>query len=321
MNASALNVEATGLARLGARVRRFLRVHWYAYAMLTPVLVVTVTLVGYPLLRGVYLSLTDANANNIGNQFIPASYEFVGLKNYLSILSGNEGHFYSILWRTVVWTAVNVFFHYTIAMGLALMLNRKLKGRGLYRTLLMVPWAMPQFVAAFAWGYMYNGDFGIFNQVLGTLGFEPRAWLNEPFTAFVAVIIVNVWLGIPFMMVALLGGMQSISQDLYEAASIDGANGWQKFRYITMPGLRSVSSTVILLGTIWTFNMFVVIYLITRGGPYDSTQILGTYAYRQFIDLRQFAVAATYGVLILSSLVVFASAYRRVLRRQGEAWA
>ncbi len=123
------------------------------------------------------------------------------------------------------------------------------------------------------------------------------------------------------MIVALLGGLQSINQELYEAAEVDGANPFQRFRHITLPGLRSVSTTVILLGTIWTFNMFNVIYLITRGGPYGSTNILVTYAYIKFFDQRDFAVSATYGVLILSLLLVFASAYRRVTRSDEEVWA
>jgi arabinogalactan oligomer/maltooligosaccharide transport system permease protein len=307
--------------RRDSRVRRFVRTHWYAYAMLVPVAVVMLVLVGYPLARGVFLSLTDATARNVGNRFIPPSYQFVGLGNYVDLLTGHEGNFYPVLARTVMWTAANVLFHYVIGLGLALMLHRELRGRTLYRILLLVPWAVPTYVAAFGWRYMFNGDYGLFNQVLGAAGLAPRAWLNGPVSALVAVIMVNVWLGVPFMMVALLGGLQSINPDLYEAAKVDGASPLQRFRYITVPGLRSVSTTVILLGTIWTFNMFNVIYLITRGGPFNSTNILVTYAYIKFFDQREFAVSAAYGVLILSLLLVFASAYQRVTRGDKEAWA
>ncbi len=309
--------------RQEGRIRRFLRIHWYAYTMLIPVVMAMVLLVGYPLLRGIYLSLTDADQTNLGNRFLPPTYHFVGLRNYLDILSGREGQFWHVLYRTVLWTGINVTLHFAIGMALALMLNRQLRGRAAYRMLLMIPWAIPQYVAAFAWGYLYNGDYGLINQVLSKFGMAPHAWLNEPLTAFWAVIVVNVWLGVPFMMLALLGGLQSINIELYEAAAIDGASPWQRFRFITLPGLRSVSATVILLGTIWTFNMFVVIYLITRGGPFDSTQILSTIAYRKFNELHQYAIASTYGVLILSTLVAFASLYRRMLRRSdtGEVWA
>ncbi len=321
MAATAPAVERVRPPWRESRVRRFVRVHWYAYAMLVPVTVVMLVLVGYPLARGVFLSLTDADARNVGNRFLPASYQFVGLKNYTELLTGREGNFYPVLARTVVWTGVNVLFHYAVGLGLALMLHRSLRGRTVYRILLLVPWAVPTYVAAFGWRYMFNGDYGLFNQVLQGLGMAPRAWLNGPVSAFVAVIMVNVWLGVPFMMVAMLGGLQSINQDLYEAAEVDGASPFQRFRHITLPGLRSVSSTVILLGTIWTFNMFNVIYLITRGGPYNSTSILVTHAYIKFFDQRDFAVSATYGVLILSLLLVFATAYRRVTRSDKEVWA
>jgi arabinogalactan oligomer/maltooligosaccharide transport system permease protein len=145
-------------------------------------------------------------------------------------------------------------------------------------------------------------------------------WLGQSDWALFAVIVVNVWLGVPFMMVALLGGLQSIPGDLYEAAEMDGATPWQRFRNVTLPGLRSVSSTVILLGIIWTFNMFPVIYLIA--GPNPNTRILVTYAFERFFSgaSRDYAVASTYGVLILSVLLVFATVYRRALRKQGEVW-
>jgi arabinogalactan oligomer/maltooligosaccharide transport system permease protein len=213
-----------------------------------------------------------------------------------------------------------VFLHYVIGLGLALMLNRKLRGRTLYRILLLVPWAVPTYVAAFGWRYMFNGDYGLFNLALESFGIAPVAWLNGELSAFAAVIMVNVWVGVPFMVVALLGGLQSINPELHEAAEVDGASPFQRFRYITLPGLRSVSTTVILLGTIWTFNMFNIIYLITRGGPFNSTNILVTYAYIKFFDQRAFAVSATYGVLILSLLLVFAAGFRRVTRGE-EVWS
>jgi arabinogalactan oligomer/maltooligosaccharide transport system permease protein len=136
-----------------------------------------------------------------------------------------------------------------------------------------------------------------------------------------SVIAVNVWLGVPFMMLALLGGLQAIPRELHEAAEVDGATPWQRFRHITLPGLRPVSSTVVLLGTIWTFNQFPVIFLLTRGGPGGSTEILVTYAYRQaFEGIRDYSGSAAWGMVILALLVVLAVVYRRALRTQGEVW-
>lgn len=304
------------------RARRSWDTHWYAWAMVLPVVLVLGVLVGYPLVRGVYLSFTDATEANIGRTLgenhIPSTYRFVGLDNFWHVVSGQDGNFYPRLWWTLLWTASCVFFHYTIGLGLAVLLNRRMRLRSLYRVLLILPWAVPAFVAAFAWRLMFNtGRSGIFNIVLGKLGFGAVQWLNDPLMQKVSVVAVNTWLGVPFMMVALLGGLQSISSDLYEAAEMDGASPWQRFRHVTLPGLRPVSSTVVLLGVIWTFNMFPVIYLVIGPNAGDQVQILATYAYQlAFAGVRDYAVSATYGVIILSMLLVFASGYRRVLARQ-----
>ncbi len=303
--------------RAQGRLRRSWDKHWYAYAMVAPVVVVLGGLVLYPLVRGIVLSLTNATNRNIGNSVIPARYSYVGLDNYIRILSGEDGQFYPVLLRTLVWTASCVVLHYGIGLGLAVMLNREFRGRTVYRVLLILPWAVPAFISAFSWRFLFNTDGGMINTALGGVGLGPVEWLGPTNTVLVAVIIVNVWLGVPFMMVALLGGLQSIPTELYEAAEVDGASAWQRFVNVTLPGLRSVSATVILLGTIWTFNMFPIIFLIARSNEY--AQILVTYSYNLFYN-GQLARSAAYGVIILSMLVVFAGAYRRVLRKQGEVW-
>ncbi|MFF5112146.1 carbohydrate ABC transporter permease [Streptosporangium sp. NPDC000509] len=304
-------------------IRRSMSQHWYAWAMVAPVVVVTAVLIGWPLVRGVYLSLTDATeatmGRTIGVNVIPSTYEFIGIGNYLDILSG--GLFWDKLTWTVIWTVACVGLHYGLGLGLALLLNRKLRFRSAYRLMLILPWAIPPFVAAFIWRYLYNSDFGVINAMLKVTGLGAVGWLDDPTTAKIAVIAVNVWVGVPFMMVALLGGLQSIPGELYEAAEVDGATPWQRFRHITVPGLRTVSSTIVLLGTIWTFNMFPLIFLITGGGPGSSTEILVTYAYREaFTGIRNYSGSAAWGVIILLLLVVMALVYRRALRKQGEVW-
>ncbi|MER7959767.1 sugar ABC transporter permease [Streptomyces sp. NPDC096030] len=306
------------------KVRRSLSTHWYAWAMVAPVVVVIGVIIGYPLIRGIYLSLTNANERNversIGVNQIPATYEFVGLDNYADALTGNQ--FLGTLGWTLVWTVACVSVTFVLGLALANILNRRIAGRSVYRMLLILPWAVPGFVSVFAWRFLYNQDNGLLNQILGGSGIDAVPWLNDPTWAKFSVIAVNVWLGVPFMMVALLGGLQSIPGELYEAAEMDGANAWQRFRNITLPGLRSVSTTVILLSTIWTFNMFPVIFLLTRGGPGEATQILVTQAYKFSFEIspRDFAQSSTWGVLILVLLMVFAAIYRRVLRKQGEVW-
>ncbi|PRX97810.1 carbohydrate ABC transporter permease [Allonocardiopsis opalescens] len=304
---------------------RLWRTHWYAWAMIAPVVIVLAVLIGIPLSRGLYLSFTNANESNVGRTIgmneIPATYEFVGADNFLAILSGELGSFWPRLTWTLVWTVACTALHYGIGLGLAVALNRRLRFRAVYRMLLVLPWAVPPFVSIFIWRYLYNNDFGVFNAMLRTAGLPTVGWLNDALTAKIAVIAVNVWLGVPFMMLALLGGLQAIPKELYEASRVDGASPWQQFRYITIPGLRQISSTIVLLGTIWSFNMFPVIYLVTEGGPGDSSELLVTYAFRlAFEGIRNYSASSAYGLLILVLLIVLAVVYQRALRRGGEAW-
>jgi arabinogalactan oligomer/maltooligosaccharide transport system permease protein len=315
-------------------VRKSLEKHWYAWVMVLPTVIVLGVLVLLPLVQGVYQSFTNLNESNqraeickkvLGGEETctpnPDRAEFIGLDNYVDILTGARGEFWLQFTNTVVWTVSCVVFHFALGLGLAVMLNRKFRGRGFYRVALIVPWAVPAFVAAFAWRFLFDQQFGLFNALLPLVGIDPVEWFAHRWTALFTAIVANVWLGVPFMMVALLGGLQSISGDLYEAAEIDGASPWQRFVNITLPGLRPVSATVILLGTIWTFNMFPIIFFVTRGQPAGATEILVTGAYRAaFEGVRNYALAASYGVLILSILVVYAGFYRRMLRKQGEVF-
>jgi arabinogalactan oligomer/maltooligosaccharide transport system permease protein len=308
--------------------------YWYAWAMAGPVVVVLGVLIFYPLVRGIYLSFTNLTEANQQSEICtrsitgaeecqpnPNSWQFVGLDNYTKVLSGEVGEFWQWLGITLIWTVACVVFHYAIGLGLATLLNRPMRWRGVYRVLLILPWAVPAFVSAFAWRFMFNERFGLFNSLLASVGLDPVAWFDNVWTALFTAIATNIWLGVPFMMVTLLGGMQTIPGELYEAATIDGATPWQRFVHVTLPGLRSVSMTVILLGTIWTFNMFPVIFLVTEGQPAGQTEILVTGAYRAaFSGIRNYSLASTYGVLILSILLVFSMLYRRALRRQGEVW-
>jgi arabinogalactan oligomer/maltooligosaccharide transport system permease protein len=316
------------------RLRRAYDRSWFAWAMVIPTVVVLGVLVLFPLVQGVYQSFTNLNEGNQSSEICtktlgggeeckpnPKEQKFVGIDNYKRILTGETGHFWLQFTNTIVWTVSCVFFHYTIGLGLAVMLNRRFRGRGIYRVLLIVPWAVPAFVSAFAWRFLFNQNFGLINSVLRSVGLDPVEWFAHRWTALFTAIVTNIWLGVPFMMVAILGGLQSISDDVYEAAEMDGASPWQRFRHITLPGLRPVSATVILLGTIWTFNMFPIIFFVTGGEPAGKSEILVTGAFRAaFEGLRNYSLAASYGVIILSLLVVFATAYRRAMKTQGEVF-
>ncbi|WP_329490756.1 sugar ABC transporter permease [Kitasatospora sp. NBC_01246] len=307
------------------RLKRSYAKHWYAYAMIAPVVLVLGVLVIYPLVQGVWLTLTDANSLNsartIGANEIPATYQFVGFDNYADILwgPGSYDRFWSHFVWTIAWTAICVALHYTLGLALALLLNQKLRGRTAYRLLLILPWAVPTFVTVFSWRLML-ADGGALNSVLGFLHLPEPSWLSDPFAQKAAAILVNTWVGVPFMMISLLGGLQSIPAELYEAAEMDGASAWQRFRYVTLPGLRTVSSTVVLLGVIWTFNQFAVIFLLFGTGAPDA-QLLVTWAYYLGFGQqpRDYAQSAAYGVILLSILIVFTTFYRRWLARNEQA--
>ncbi|MFD8479842.1 carbohydrate ABC transporter permease [Kitasatospora sp. NPDC059673] len=307
------------------RIRLSYSKYWYAYAMVAPVVIVLGVLVGYPLVRGFYLTLTNATSLNVGRQIgvnhIPDSFDFVGLDNYADVLWGPTAYdrFWSHFIWTVIWTAVCVFLHYSIGLGLAMLLNRKIRGRSLYRLVLILPWAVPTFVTVFSWRLML-ADGGAVNGLLSMLHLPEPGWLSDPLAQKFAAILVNTWVGVPFMMISLLGGLQSIPAELYEAAEMDGANAWQRFRYVTLPGLRTVSSTVVLLGVIWTFNQFAIIFLLFGSGAPDA-QILVTWAFRLGFGQQpaDYAQSATYGILLLSILIVFTSFYRRWTARVEKA--
>lgn len=241
----------------------------------------------------------------------------VGLSNYTNVLKGAE--FWRILWQTIIWTFTNVFFHFIIGLGLALLLNAKIKGRTIYRIVLLLPWAVPSYITAFSWRWLFNQDYGFFNQLLHAIGVDPIPWLSDPFWAMFAVIVTNIWLGFPFMMVVFLGGLQSIPTELYEALRIDGGGKLSEFRYVTLPMLKPVTLTATLLGAIWTFNMFNIIYLITQGGPFHRTDILATFAYIKAFENWNFGMATTYAVIILSMLLVFSFFYIKNLGEEATA--
>jgi arabinogalactan oligomer/maltooligosaccharide transport system permease protein len=315
---------ATGTAgKRGAReARQRLKMTLRAYLWLSPLIICLAIIVVYPLVNGLILSFTNADQTNIAEQIgavsYPATYKFIGLQNYITIVrnwftpGSDENH---VIIQTVIWIVANSVFHFVLGLGLALILNRKMRFRGLYRTLLMVPWAMPQFVAAFAWRFLYNQQGGYIDALLQTLHLPAIDWGSDPAWALVSVIIVNIWLGIPFMTVTLLGGLQSIPAELYEAAAMDGTSRWQRFRYITLPMLRPVAFLVTLLDVIWTFNVFAVIFLITQGGPFHRSDTLFTYAWSQAFQVPQrYGLGGAYGIIILLILLVFTVIYSRMLR-------
>ncbi len=237
---------------------------------------------------------------------------YVGLDNYASILTARggdllgSGSFWLVLLVTVLWTALNVGLHLAIGVALALLLHRPyLRLKAVYRVLLILPWAVPNYVTALAWKGMFHRQFGAMNALLASVGAEPVSWFSHWVTAFGANVATNVWLGFPFMMVVTLGALTAIPRDLYEAAAVDGASAWQRFRLITLPLLRPFLAPAAAMGAVWTFNMFNVVFLVSGGEPDGSTEILVSEAYRwAFTRGHQYGYAAAYAVLIFVILLI-----------------
>ncbi len=300
------------------RARRALAAHRVAYAYVAPAALGMLVLVLVPFVFGLALGFFN---------HCEGRFEFVGLRNFWEILSGGGAplthplNFYFTLGVTLLWTVVNVALHTGIGLGLALLLrNPTLRFKGVYRVLLIVPWAVPNYITALMWKGMFHRQFGAVNQVLGLLGISPVSWFSHFWSAFTANVVTNTWLGFPFMMVVSLGALQSIPRELYEAAEVDGASRWATFRHITLPLLKPALLPAVVLGSIWTFNMFNVIYLVSGGEPGGSTDILITEAYRwAFIRYERYGLAAAYAVLIFLILLGYTYLTSRVTRAAKEA--
>ena len=192
---------------------------------------------------------------------------FVGFQNYIDVFTKPvlpQTSFYQLFAQTIIWTAVNVFFHVTLGVALALILDRRLRGRNVYRAMLILPWAIPAVASLQIWRTEFNFQYGAVNQILGLFGIAPIPWMSDPIWNFVAMVITNIWLGVPFMMVITLGALQSISHDYYEAADLDGATTAQAFTSITVPLLKPILVPAILLGAFLTFNNILVPFFINQ---------------------------------------------------------
>jgi arabinogalactan oligomer/maltooligosaccharide transport system permease protein len=327
LGAGALALALLLLVGLGAfsLVGRSLRRHRQAYLYIAPAIFGMVVLVFFPFTYGVTLSFTDSNLYNTGKAL---SDIWIGLRNYADILGdfafikrGDGGsfvnylNFYWTLLFTIIWTVCNVTIGVVSGLILALVLNtRALALRPIYRVVLILPWAMPNYITALIWKGMFHQQFGVINQVIQLLGFPAVSWFDRPASSFLTALATNGWLSFPFMMVVSLGALQSIPADLYEAARVDGASRWQQFKAITLPSLRPALVPAVIISVVWTFNMFNIIYLVTGGEPGSSTEILVTQAYKFAFERYRYGYAAAYSTVIFGILLVYGTIQNRVSR-------
>lgn len=281
------------------------------YMLLAAAAVGLALLVIFPMAYEIRLAFTNMSLRHFRNYSLSLEQ---GIKNFKLIFTEpilKQVKFLPLLSRTILWTVINLIFHVSGGLVLAILLNRRMRGRGIYRTLLVFPWAIPQIVAVLAWRGEFHFEYGFINVMLKSIGLQPIQWMIDPFWNFTAACITNIWLGIPFMMIIILGGLQSIPLEFYDAAEIDGASNWQQFRSITLPMLRPILTPAIILGTIWTFNNFNVPYMINRY-ELETSDILVTALFRAAFEYNRYGFSAAFALVILLILFVFSLTYIRV---------
>ena len=276
------------------------------YIFSFPIVFLVFVIIGLPSIYTFIISFT--------NKRIGYSYHFVGVDNYLRIFK--DPTYWLVLRNTFIYTVSCIVLKLVLGFAFAMLLNEKFRGRGFVRVSMLVPWAIPGMVAAHTWRWMYNDQYGIINVILKNIGFidSPILWLSDRNIALISVIIVNIWRGIPFFLFSILGGLQTIDTQLYDAAKVDGANVVKRFLNVTVPSIAPVLTITTLLSTIWTFNDFDNIWLITGGGPLNSSSVISTYTYSTAFISNQMGRALAVSISIIPILIILLIIANKMIR-------
>jgi ABC-type sugar transport system permease subunit len=296
-----------GRRRASLALRREARL---AYAILAPTLLVILGLVAYPFVSAVYLSLQD--------KMVGAPGRFIGIDNYVELF--RDEVFWRTAWNTTVYTVVAVALKFVLGLTMALVLDQERRFNNVFRTLLFVPWAVPVVIVALNWRWIYDDLSGFLNNFLITTGITTNiiSWLSDPSLAMGCVIAVVVWAGTPFYAMTFLAGLQAIPRELYEAAEIDGASIVQQFRYVTVPRLRTIFLTTVMLSTIWTATNLQFVFILTRGGPASRTEIFPHLAYVTALGARRLGLGAAVSLIFFPLLVILIVLLTRRMLRQAD---
>lgn len=273
-----------------------------------PALIIVGLLFIYPFFSSIFYSFTNKN-------LIALTYHFVGLDNYRTVLS--DPNFFTAFFNSIKWTVLSLAGQVFVGFVLALALHRVRRFKKLYRTLLIVPWAFPTIVIAFSWQWILNGVYGYLPNMIVKLGLMDTAppFLTDTAWAFICLVFINVWFGAPMIMVNVLSALQTVPQEQFEAAKIDGASSWQVFRYITFPHIKVVVGLLVVLRTVWIFNNFDIIYLITGGGPSNATMTLPIFAYNLGWGTKMLGRASAVTVLLFIFLLAVCFIYFSIISK------
>ena len=278
------------------------------YLLIVPAAIILLGLLAYPLLLGIWLSLTSATIGNPG--------QFVGLQNYATIFA--DPIFQGAAWYSVFYTICAEAGKLVLGLALALLLNQRFRGYRVSRALMLLPWVAPTVLSALAWLWLLDPQFSAVSWLLVRLHLihSNIDFLGHPWSARISLIVVNIWRGLPYFAIGYLAGLQSISKDLYEAAAIDGADGWQAFRRITWPLLMPITTILVAFSSIFTLTDFQLIWTITHGGPTDATQVFTTLAYQRAISGGQLGEGAAIAVSPIVIMIVLAFFVVRSVREK-----
>ena len=284
----------------------------WPYLLITPALVAVLTVVFVPVANAILMSFQSYDLRR------PSGIGFVGLKNYLAVFG--DPLFWRALWKTILWVLFGVGLQFFFGLVLALLLNRNFFGRGLVRSISLIPWVTPGVLIGLMWRWIFDGSYGVLNDLLLRLGVihDKIPFLAQPATAFPAVILTIVWQGIPFFALMILAGLQGIPDELYDAADVDGASGFQKLVRITIPSLKNIIFVTTLLRIIWVANSVDVIFNLTEGGPAYSTQTLSVYIFNKGNALN-LGYASTMSIMLTLLLALVAVLYLKSIFKNQEA--
>lgn len=273
-----------------------------------PAMIVVSVLFIYPFLSSIFYSFTNKN-------LIMPNWKFVGFDNYVAVI--NDPSFWLAFSNSILWTIFSLVGQVLVGFALAMALHRIRHLQWLYKILLIIPWAFPTIVIAFSWQWILNGVYGYLPNMIVKLGLMDIAphFLSDSTWAFISLVFINVWFGAPLIMVNVLSALQTVPQEQYEAAKIDGANAWQVFRHITLPHIKVVIGLLVLLRTVWVFNNFDIIYLITGGGPANSTMTLPIFAYNMGWGTKMLGRSSAVTVLLFLFLLLVCFIYFKVISR------
>jgi ABC-type sugar transport systems, permease components len=276
--------------------------------LMIPIVVVIFIIMGLPFLRAIYWSFTD--------KVIGSKEHFIFFKNYTKLFS--DAVYWKSLKNTLIYTTGCILAKLLFGLLWAVVLNQNFKGKAFFRTALLIPWALPGMVAAMTFRWMYDSTYGIINSVLIHLGIIslPIAWLSNPKIVLFSAMIVNIWRGIPFFMFSILGEMQTLDKQVYEAATVDGAGIFKQFRYITLPSISNVLKVTTLLSTIWTFNDFENVWLVTGGGPLYASSVISTYTYDTAFIQNSFGRALSVATSVIPILILMMLVFSKFAKKE-----